>query len=33
MNDSIYIEEMPVTGISISDDCSIYSLRDWKMTE
>ena len=27
MNDSIYIEEMPVTGISISDDCSIYSLR------
>jgi len=28
MNDSIYIEDMPVTGISISDDCSIYSLRD-----
>ncbi len=27
MNDSIYIEEMPVTGISISDDCAIYSLR------
>ena len=27
MNDSIYIEDMPVTGISISDDCSIYSLR------
>lgn len=27
MNDSIFIEEMPVTGISISDDCSIYSLR------
>ena len=27
MNDRIYIEEMPVTGISISDDCSIYSLR------
>jgi aspartate kinase len=27
MNDSIYIEEMPITGISISDDCSIYSLR------
>ena len=26
MNDSIYIEEMPVTGISISDDCAIYSL-------
>lgn len=27
MNDSIYIEEMPITGISISDDCAIYSLR------
>jgi len=27
MNESVYIEEMPVTGISISDDCSIYSLR------
>ncbi len=28
MNDSIYIEDMPVTGISISDDCSIYSLKN-----
>jgi len=27
MNDSIYIEDMPVTGITISDDCSIYSLK------
>ena len=27
MNDSIFIEDMPVTGISISDDCAIYSLR------
>ena len=27
MNDSIYIEEMPVTGITISDDCAIYSLK------
>ena len=30
MNDSFYIEEMPVTGISISDDCSIYSLQGMK---
>lgn len=30
MNESIYIEDMPVTGISISDDCSIYSLRGLK---
>lgn len=28
MNDTIYIEDMPITGITISDDCSIYSLRD-----
>lgn len=27
MNDSIYIEDMPITGITISDDCAIYSLR------
>lgn len=27
MNDSIYIEDMPITGITISDDCSIYSMR------
>ncbi|MDD2189389.1 MAG: aspartate kinase [Eubacteriales bacterium] len=30
MNDTFYIEEMPVTGISISDDCSIYSLQGMK---
>lgn len=28
MNDNIYIEDMPVTGITISDDCAIYSMRD-----
>ncbi|WP_027398778.1 aspartate kinase [Anaerovorax odorimutans] len=28
MNDNIYIEDMPITGITISDDSSIYSLRD-----
>lgn len=30
MDGSFYIEEMPVTGISISDDCSIYSLQGMK---
>lgn len=28
MNDGIFIEDMPITGITISDDCAIYSMRD-----
>lgn len=28
MNENILVEDMPVTGITISDDCTIYSLRD-----
>lgn len=28
MNENVYIEDMPITGITISDDCAIYSMRD-----
>ncbi|MGI6731492.1 MAG: aspartate kinase [Anaerovoracaceae bacterium] len=28
MNDSIFIEDTPVTGITISDDCAIYSMKN-----
>lgn len=28
MNETIFIEDMPITGITMSDDCSIYSFRD-----
>ncbi len=30
MNENILVEDMPVTGITISDDCTIYSMRDMK---